>query len=468
MFPLVVLNGIVGYWVYNSSKGGCSFYHEDGTKVEGASRSTCDWLASNGGTTSTASTTNKDRNSGSGIGNGIFWVILGSFLGAGILLCICFAMCKRHRGRKAKALATKSDTGAPSMSSHAAVAPPAPAKKNESAKDYAPPKQITYQGSFSAPVHNASADAASRGREFINNTPPMPFNPTPEALDAMANPAAWALALPFQDMASFVGVSPEDSTVHLFPNPITRASADTDLTLVSNLPVPWLPPAHAQPPPPVLYYEVTDVAMAPQTTLAIGLATVPYPYFRLPGWHDWSVGYHSDDGRVFCDNDGDGDAYGKPYRVDDVIGVGLRTADGTCFFTRNGVALPTVEGPRAPCPETAVHIAVGADGPCAVRLNCGQFPFRYTQFNSNPEQGVRGAGYAVERLPVYSMMPTSMPEPPMASDVAPAYATMNMPQPPSAYRASTAKTTPIQEVSPRTAGDLRRKCLDFTVLAKVV
>ncbi|KAI9184579.1 hypothetical protein H9P43_003634 [Blastocladiella emersonii ATCC 22665] len=392
-----------GYWVYVPSSNGCVFYNEDGLRVDGTYRSSCDRLSNSNGISA----------------SGIVMIVL--FVVAIALICLAnpFRPCSIPKNNKEKPT-SNTTSSSPRDSAPAAVA----------AKDYAPPTQVTYQGSLAAPVHRATADAAARGREFINNTPPMPFNPTPEALDAMANPAAWALALPFQDMASFVGVAPEDGTVHFFPNPITRASADTDLTLVSNLPVPWLLPAHAQPPPPVLYYEVTVVAMAPQTTLAIGLATVPYPYFRLPGWHDWSVGYHSDDGRVFCDNDGDGDAYGKPFRVDDVIGVGLRTADGSCFFTRNGVVLPTVEGPRAPCPETAVHIAVGADGPCAVRLNCGQLPFRCAQFNSNPEQGVRGAGYAVERLPVYSVMPTAMPEPPMDAGAAPAYATMNMPQPP--------------------------------------
>ncbi|KAI9184442.1 hypothetical protein H9P43_003495 [Blastocladiella emersonii ATCC 22665] len=406
---------------------GCQFYYDNGTLLNGTYQATCDRIPNNGGT--------------------IAGIVFGSIFGVCALVFCCkglfsglrqWMVSREHGG----------NTITPSNAEDGAVHAPSTMASSAlmRAKNYGPPKQVTYEGSFASPVHRASSDAAARGRKFINTTPAILFNPTPEALDAMVNPAAWALALPFKDMAPFVGVAPEDGAVYFFPNSLTRMSADSDLTLVSNLPVPWLTPAHAQPPPPILYFEVTVVAMAPQTTLAIGLATVPYPFFRLPGWHDWSVGYHSDDGRVFC-NDGNGDAYGKPYRVDDVIGVGLRTNGGTCFFTRNGVVLPTVEGPRAPCPETAVHIAVGADGPCAVRLNCGQLPFRCAQFNAVPEQGVRGAGYAVERLPTYAAM--AMPQPSSSPAPSPSYtAFMTMPQPPSSPgSASTFATMSVPQPS---------------------
>ncbi|KAI9159488.1 hypothetical protein H9P43_008828 [Blastocladiella emersonii ATCC 22665] len=114
------------------------------------------------------------------------------------------------------------------------------------------------------------------------------------------------------------------------------SDVESDLTLVTNLPLPWLDSAS---PRPILYFEVTIAAMEPQTTVAVGLTTVPWPSFRLPGWNSWSVGYHSDDGRAFVCDDRFGANYGKPYRFDDVIGVGVNTADASVFFTRNGVKL---------------------------------------------------------------------------------------------------------------------------------
>ncbi|KAI9188111.1 hypothetical protein H9P43_002502 [Blastocladiella emersonii ATCC 22665] len=135
--------------------------------------------------------------------------------------------------------------------------------------------------------------------------------------------------------------------------------------------------------------------MDPQTTVAVGLTTVPWPTFRLPGWNVWSVGYHSDDGRVFYLDDGNGSSYGKPYRVDDVVGVGVNTADCTVFFTCNGVKLATVPGARVPAPRLAVHPAIGADSKCTLDVNFGTRPFKWEPANEGQ------FGYAINELPRY-------------------------------------------------------------------
>ncbi|KAI9217610.1 concanavalin A-like lectin/glucanase domain-containing protein, partial [Blastocladiella britannica] len=159
-------------------------------------------------------------------------------------------------------------------------------------------------------------------------------------------------------------------------------------SVVTNLPVPWLPAElDTKPPPGVLYYEVTIEHLAPRTVLALGLATTPYPQFRLPGWHDWSVGLHSDDGRVYVSNDGDGDSYTSAFRQDDVIGVGIDTVARRVFYTRNGHRMRNVEAisgaapAETPIPLLTVHPIIGADGPCVVRANFGTAPFRWAAAN---------------------------------------------------------------------------------------
>ncbi|KAI9221079.1 concanavalin A-like lectin/glucanase domain-containing protein, partial [Blastocladiella britannica] len=141
------------------------------------------------------------------------------------------------------------------------------------------------------------------------------------------------------------------------------------------------------PPPKVLYFEVTIESMGPQTVFALGLATVPYPQFRMPGWHDWSVGLHSDDGRVFVSNDGNGDSYTTWFGRSDVIGVGVDTVARRVFYTRNGHRMRNVEGfsgsapAETPIPLLTVHPILGADGPCVVRANFGTYPFVWMAAN---------------------------------------------------------------------------------------
>ncbi|ORZ39635.1 concanavalin A-like lectin/glucanase domain-containing protein, partial [Catenaria anguillulae PL171] len=137
------------------------------------------------------------------------------------------------------------------------------------------------------------------------------------------------------------------------------------------------------PPSPILYFEVTITSMSPQTTVAIGLATVPYPCFRLPGWHDWSIGYHSDDGRVFVSDDNVGVPYGKPYRLDDTVGCGVDTRTGKVFYTRNGERMPIVDCSDVPAPRLTVNPCIGADGECSLKTNFGTEPFRWQEANDS-------------------------------------------------------------------------------------
>ncbi|CAO3664958.1 unnamed protein product [Umbelopsis vinacea] len=125
----------------------------------------------------------------------------------------------------------------------------------------------------------------------------------------------------------------------------------------------------------VHYFEVTIVERSKDITMALGLCTRPYPPFRLPGWNRYSVGWHSDDGRKFCDNPNGGQDFSAPWgAVGDVVGCGWQTDNGTVWFTLNGVVVGIAYS------DIAKHVffpAFGADGYCKVKFNFGKFPFKY-------------------------------------------------------------------------------------------
>ncbi|KAI9188110.1 hypothetical protein H9P43_002501 [Blastocladiella emersonii ATCC 22665] len=265
------------------------------------------------------------------------------------------------------------------------------AQREDSSKKRADQAAVaaTEAGSLAVPIHNASSEAAARALDYVRNNPPRPLALDAQILKRMASPANWSFVVP-PDHDAFVSI--EDGTrVTLFGQPISRAGLDTDLAIVPNLPLPLIatePPATADatatPGPTtraILYFEVTVVNMDPQTTVAVGLTTAPWPTFRLPGWNAWSVGYHSDDGRCYSSDDGQGVEYSKPYRIDDVIGVGVNTGDWSVFFTRNGVKLATVSSARVPAPRLAVHPAIGANGRASLEVNFGTWPFKWEPAN---------------------------------------------------------------------------------------
>jgi hypothetical protein len=92
------------------------------------------------------------------------------------------------------------------------------------------------------------------------------------------------------------------------------------------------------------YYEVhiRNDSRAEEVTLAMGFSALPYPNFRLPGWHRGSLAVHGDDGHKYINDRWGGQSFTKPFRRGETYGVGMRfePRDGqivvTCFFTREG------------------------------------------------------------------------------------------------------------------------------------
>jgi SPRY domain-containing protein len=137
----------------------------------------------------------------------------------------------------------------------------------------------------------------------------------------------------------------------------------------SNLPLPKLND--------VYYWEVKMFDLPESTNVAVGLATKPYPHFRLPGHCRYSVAYNSNGDKT----------HNYPFtatplapslKEGDVVGVGYRPRSGTVFFTRNG---RKIEDAFIGFNSYNLFPTIGADGPCSLHVNLGQGGFVFIEAN---------------------------------------------------------------------------------------
>ena len=144
---------------------------------------------------------------------------------------------------------------------------------------------------------------------------------------------------------------------------------DAECSVQSNLPMPKQNE--------VYYWEAKIYDKPDTSTIAIGVTTKPYPLFRLPGFHKWSVAYTSHGSRR-CNQPFTPTPYGPAFVQGDVVGIGYRPRTGTLFFTRNGKKLDDVaHGLKA----HNFFPTVGANGPCQVHVNFGQLGFVFIEAN---------------------------------------------------------------------------------------
>lgn len=140
--------------------------------------------------------------------------------------------------------------------------------------------------------------------------------------------------------------------------------------MLANLPVPKLNE--------VYYFEAKMYEKPTATEVVVGLATKPYPSFRLPGWNKVSVGYFSSDGFKCHNYPFTAASHGPPLAEGDVLGVGYRPRTGTVFFTRNGKKLDDCYTGLS---GHNLFPAVGANGACSVHVNLGQSGFVFIEAN---------------------------------------------------------------------------------------
>ena len=173
--------------------------------------------------------------------------------------------------------------------------------------------------------------------------------------------SAWSFEPDYEILPSLLVHSRTELT--FLPDPSSSSSVQ------SNLPLPKLNE--------VYYWEVKMFDLPTTTNVSVGLATKPYPSFRLPGHNRYSVAYHSngDKSHNYPFTQG---TFGPALKEGDVLGVGYRPRSGTVFFTRNGRKL---EDAFVGLTKWNLFPTVGADGPCSVHVNLGQSGFVFIEAN---------------------------------------------------------------------------------------
>lgn len=95
--------------------------------------------------------------------------------------------------------------------------------------------------------------------------------------------------------------------------------------------------------PKTVYYEVKLAHDSPNVFLGLGFTALPYPSFRMPGWHRGSLAIHGDDGHKYINDRWGGKDFTAEFRRGETYGIGMtfRAVGGPkpqvdIFFTRNG------------------------------------------------------------------------------------------------------------------------------------
>lgn len=224
--------------------------------------------------------------------------------------------------------------------------------------------------------HEATNISLRDAENFSNQYPPNENLPTPEEIENIIiqdGYKAWIFK-PEDILTKRTSISNDERTVELYKRKL--GSKYDDMMIQTNFPF-FTPEIHNPEEEILHYFEITLLnKVSKDSTVAIGISTKPYPYFRLPGWNKHSVGYHSDDGRKFWNDEFGGRDYGPEWgKLGDVIGCGYKPKTGEVFFTKNGKFLGMAfAGLR--------HIwypTIGSDGHVKMKINFGDEPFVYKE-----------------------------------------------------------------------------------------
>lgn len=230
------------------------------------------------------------------------------------------------------------------------------------------------------------------GRDFIQQHPPLndELSLSSHLLIQEKGVEAWE----FVPDASL-----HDSIIVHQRTELSFTSFDFQCSVQTNLPIPKVND--------VYYFETKLFALEHDTTVSVGLATKPYPQFRLPGRHLYSVAYDSSGARRVNNSfklTATEATLFPSLQKGDVIGVGYRVRSGTIFFTRNGkkVSEKAVGGHIKGMRMNNLFPTVGANNPCTVHVNLGFGGFVFIEAN------IKKWGYAAREgtrppLPEYSL-----------------------------------------------------------------
>lgn len=96
--------------------------------------------------------------------------------------------------------------------------------------------------------------------------------------------------------------------------------------------------------PKTIYYEVKLLRESKNNSIAMGFTALPYPSFRMPGWHRGSLAVHGDDGHKYINDRWGGKDFTDEFRKGETLGIGMTISPGqqqhrpnvNIFFTKEG------------------------------------------------------------------------------------------------------------------------------------
>ncbi|PKC12201.1 hypothetical protein RhiirA5_373277 [Rhizophagus irregularis] len=101
-------------------------------------------------------------------------------------------------------------------------------------------------------------------------------------------------------------------------------------------------------------------------------------HLRLPGCNTDSIGFHSDEGRIFRNEKYTGSTYAEKWgKVNDVIGCGYYPNNRQVFFTINGENLGIAYTGLL---HNILYPTIGSNGHCILKVNFGP-EFEYKEAN---------------------------------------------------------------------------------------
>ncbi|KAI9500735.1 hypothetical protein BX070DRAFT_229767 [Coemansia spiralis] len=170
------------------------------------------------------------------------------------------------------------------------------------------------------------------------------------------------------------GVDAWEFVVNLEVNALLQSKTDVlfmggENCVQTNLP---LPKANS-----VYYFEVKIVEKPADVNMWIGMATKPYPAWRMAGWNKYSAGYCVNNGIVHQNSPFKGTRIGEQLFVGDILGIGYQPRSGVVWFTRNGRRFKAIVSGML----YDLFPTISADGPCSFSANFGQRGFVFIEAN---------------------------------------------------------------------------------------
>ncbi|KAL2126672.1 hypothetical protein VTI74DRAFT_431 [Chaetomium olivicolor] len=206
-----------------------------------------------------------------------------------------------------------------------------------------PPPPSFFSGWDRSPAHNATEEEAVAGEAWCAQHPltgPITLDaPALAALNAhnprLMQPQNFRGTLVCKAPGLWAGQTDShatDSTIIAYP-PLYTVTVHSPLSPTNT--------ARSK----TIYYEVQLTPThnpRSEICVALGFTALPYPSFRMPGWHRGSLAVHGDDGHKFINDRWGGKSFTAPFVRGERYGIGMvfREAGGRIdtevFFTRQG------------------------------------------------------------------------------------------------------------------------------------